>query len=76
MSTLVLNGITYVYESNGNIANVYKFAGGTWSFVYEYQYPDVNASGTNAGYVGGAQTYMVNGIPYIYALTQYARRCR
>ena len=72
LSTLVLNGITYVYESNGNIANVYKFTGGTWSFVYEYQYTDVNASGTNAGYVGGAQTYMVNGVPYIYALTQYA----
>ncbi|MBK8887328.1 MAG: DUF4347 domain-containing protein [Saprospiraceae bacterium] len=72
LSTLVLNGITYVYESNGNIANVYKFAGGTWSFVYEYQYTDVNpAPGTDAGYVGGAQTYMVNGVPYIYALTKY-----
>ena len=72
LSTLVLNGITYVYESNGNIANVYKFTGGTWSLVYEYQYTDINpAPGTDAGYVGGAQTYMVNGVPYIYALTKY-----
>ncbi|MBK6666223.1 MAG: hypothetical protein IPG48_08740 [Saprospiraceae bacterium] len=29
------------------------------------------APGTDAGYVGGAQTYMVNGVPYIYALTKY-----
>ncbi|MBK6499683.1 MAG: hypothetical protein IPG00_16595 [Saprospiraceae bacterium] len=72
MSTLELNGITYVYESNGNIANVYKFTGGTWSLVYEYQYSDINpAPGTDAGYVGGAQTYMVNGVPYIYALTKW-----